>query len=412
MSFKLPNIIKTIASNLDAMGAKCIVVGGSVRDFYLKKEIKDYDIEVYGLDSLDSLQKLLSHYGSVNLVGKSFGVLKFRCNGFEYDFSFPRTESKVGQGHKGFDVKVDGSISFREASKRRDFSINAMGYDIQEGKFLDPYNGMSDLKNKLLKHIDDKTFQEDPLRVYRAIQFCARFEFRCDEKTLLLCKKMVDEDTLLTLPKERVLEELKKLFFKASKPSIGFELMKKLGILKHFRELDAVDKDAWARTMQSLDAMKRMLVKEDKTNLVYMLSIVCSEFKTPKECESFILRLSDETKLLKSVLNLLKYASQVSNKELDDTQIKTLATKVKICELITFLEAKNITNETLKQKAKALGVYTKPLDAVLQGRDLISLGLKPSPEFKKILDAVYELQLNAKITSKHEALEYIGSLTK
>ncbi len=407
MSFKLPNIIKTIASNLDAMGAKCIVVGGSVRDFYLKKEIKDYDIEVYGLDSLDSLQKLLSHYGSVNLVGKSFGVLKFRCNGFEYDFSFPRTESKVGQGHKGFDVKVDGSISFREASKRRDFSINAMGYDIQEGKFLDPYNGMSDLKNKLLKHIDDKTFQEDPLRVYRAIQFCARFEFRCDEKTLLLCKKMVDEDTLLTLPKERVLEELKKLFFKASKPSIGFELMKKLGILKYFSELDELNEDTWLVTMKNIDNLKSMLDAEEKINLVFMFSTLCYGFKSLKKSENFILKITNEINLLKRVLVLLKYTNEVLNTKIDDEYIRRLATKIKICELTTFLKAINLPKDGLEDRARLLGVYEKPLDVLLQGKDLIEMGFKPSSKFKEMLDAVYELQLSAKITSKDEAYAFL-----
>ena len=410
MSFKLPSIIKTISKELEKKGAKAIVVGGSVRDFYLGFEIKDYDIEVYNLDSLQTLQDILTPYGSLNLVGKSFGVLKFKCDGDEYDFSFPRTESKVGQGHKGFDVKIDGFMSFKEASKRRDFTINAMGYDIQEDKFLDPYGGMSDIKNKLLKHIDDITFQEDPLRVYRAVQFCARIEVKLDAQTTFLCKKMVDADMLETLPKERILAEFEKLFFKASNPSLGFELMKELGVLKHFRELDALSQEVYAETLKNLDSMRKSLDADVKTNLVFMFATLCFKFKDLQECENFILRFSDEKKLLKRVQTLLRCSGEVLDKELSDKDIRILATKIKISELVTFLKAIDTQIYDLEQRAKELGVYTKPLDALIMGKDLVSLGLKPSLEFKKILDGVYELQLSGKISTKKEALEFVGSL--
>ena len=85
-------------------------MGGSVRDHFLNLPIKDYDIEVYGFETLEELEKVLSAFGSVNLVGKSFGVLKFVHEKEEYDFSFPRLESKVGKGHRGFDVDGGWSI--------------------------------------------------------------------------------------------------------------------------------------------------------------------------------------------------------------------------------------------------------------------------------------------------------------
>ena len=120
---KLPKIIQTITTQLAKQNAKAIVVGGSVRDHFLQLPIKDYDVEVYGLDSLEELVAILEAYGSVNLVGKSFGVLKFTYEGEEYDFSFPRRESKVGSGHRGFDVEVDGHLEFNEAARRRDFTV-------------------------------------------------------------------------------------------------------------------------------------------------------------------------------------------------------------------------------------------------------------------------------------------------
>ncbi|MCD6212916.1 MAG: CCA tRNA nucleotidyltransferase, partial [Sulfurovum sp.] len=116
---KLPDILLTISKRLKKGQAKAIVVGGSVRDHFLNLPIKDYDIEVYGLDTMEELEKILSEFGSVNLVGKSFGVLKFVHDKEEYDFSFPRTEAKVSQGHKGFEVQTDGKMDFNTASKRR-----------------------------------------------------------------------------------------------------------------------------------------------------------------------------------------------------------------------------------------------------------------------------------------------------
>ncbi|HIC78144.1 MAG TPA: CCA tRNA nucleotidyltransferase, partial [Sulfurovum sp.] len=231
---KIPKIIETISKKLKDKNAKAIVVGGSVRDHFLSLPIKDYDVEVYGLASIEELESILVQYGSVNLVGKSFGVLKFSYEGEEYDFSFPRTEDRVGIGHRGFDVTCNGLLSFKEASIRRDFTINAMGYDVEKRIFLDPYGGMSDIKNRTLRHIDDDTFVEDALRVYRAVQFVARFEFTLCGETVELCSRMVEQGMLEELAKERIYEEFKKLLLKSPQPSIGFELMRELGIIEKY----------------------------------------------------------------------------------------------------------------------------------------------------------------------------------
>ncbi len=203
-------------------------------------ECKDYDIEVYGLDSVDILIDILSKFGSVNLVGKSFGVLKFSYDGDEYDFSFPRKESKTASGHRGFNIESDGFLSFEIASSRRDFTINSMGYDIIEEKLLDPHNGYRDIENKIIKYIDRDKFIEDPLRVYRAIGFSARFGFTVDSATKELCKSIILKGELEDLSQERVFIEFNKLLLKSSKPSIGFELMREFGILKYFPALNNI----------------------------------------------------------------------------------------------------------------------------------------------------------------------------
>ncbi len=458
---KLPTILHTISGKLKARGAKAIVVGGSVRDHFLKLPIKDYDIEVYGLESLEALEKILFEFGSVNLVGKSFGVLKFVHNKEEYDFSFPRTEAKVAQGHKGFEVQTNGKMDFKTASKRRDFTINAMGYDIEEKAFLDPFDAQEDIKNKILRHIDDDSFVEDPLRVYRAVQFSARFDYALADETKVLCKAMIEKRMLEELPKERVYTEIKKLLLKAEKPSLGFELMRELGVLQYFPELEAIiavpqdpiwhpEGDVWIHTLMSIDAMASILRVQgsgfrEKEKLKFLFAILCHDFGKAnttafdeekgrlraigheaagvEPTKSFMYRLTDEHDFIESILPLVEYhlmPSQFYKNGAKSKAIRRLATKVNIEELVIVAKADFLgrssedalagvyeAGEWLLEKAKDLKVQNKPLDNLLQGRDLISLGLEPSPEFTRILGEVYELQLEGTICSKEEALAYV-----
>ena len=462
----LPTIIETISNRLKAEDAKAIVVGGSVRDHFLNLPIKDYDIEVYGLDTMEELEKILSEFGSVNLVGKSFGVLKFVHENEEYDFSFPRMESKVSKGHRGFDVQIDGKMSYREAAKRRDFTINAMGYDIEEKAFLDPFNAQIDIDKQILRHIDDKSFIEDPLRVYRAVQFCARFSYDLADETKVLCKDMIAKRMLEELPSERVYVELKKLLLKAKKPSVGFELMRELGVLQYFPELQAIinvpqdpkwhpEGDVWVHTMMTLDAMHQeleirneKLEINDKQKLKLLFAILCHDFGKAsttafdeekgriraigheaagvEPTRNFMYRLTDEHDFIDSVLPLVEYhlmPSQFYKNGAKSKAIRRLATKVNIEELVIVSKADFLgrtsedalsgvyeAGEWLLDKAKDLKVQNKPLDNLLQGRDLIALGLEPSPEFTRILDEVYELQIEGDVSSKEEALAYIANM--
>jgi len=457
----LPKIIETISKRLQKHNAKAIIVGGSVRDHFLKLPIKDYDIEVYGLDNLGQLETILLKFGSVNLVGKSFGVLKFMHEKEEYDFSFPRLESKVGKGHRGFDIETDGSMLFEEAALRRDFTINAMGYDIEEKIFLDPFNAQEDIDAHLLRHIDDNSFVEDPLRVYRAVQFCARFGYALAAETKKLCLNMVAEGLLEELPKERIYKEFVKLLLKSPKPSLGFEEMHELGVLRYFPELEAIidvlqdpkwhpEGDVWVHTMMTLDAMANIcrsgcpLPDNEKQRLKFMFAILCHDFGKATTTtidedgriraigheiegleltKSFMYRLTSEHDFIESILPLVKHhlkPSQFYKNGAKNKAIRRLATKVNIEELVIVakadflgrttkesLEGNYKAGEWLLEKAKSLKVQSKPLDNLLQGRDLMDLGLEPSPEFKMILDEVYELQMEGNICTKEEALNYV-----
>ncbi len=417
---KLPKILHTISSELATHQARAIVVGGSVRDYFLHIGAKDYDIEVFGLGRLETLENILQHYGKVKLVGKSFGVLKFLYRNEEYDFSFPRSERKVAMGHKGFDVSIDGSMSFKEAAKRRDFTINAMGFDIQKQTFLDPFGGREDLEQKILRHINDETFVEDPLRVYRGVQFCARFGLTMDVRTKALCSKMIEEGALEELPKERLFEEIKKLLLKADKPSIGWILLKELGALKSFPELDSLSQSQWVSTMKRLDLMVGIRKDLPNESLTLMLSALCLDLGELQSRE-FLMRLTAEVKLVTSVCSLLphyRYIFDIYKSDESSAKIRKLSTKVKIEDLVLLAKADmgalgkdGSWCDRLWSDAKDLGVLQSSPEPFLQGRDLVrEFGLEPSPKFKEILDKVYMMQLEGKITTKQEALDYIKGI--
>src|SRR5580704_15232058 len=173
----IPSPLEAILRDLDGAGFRALLVGGAVRDALLGLEPKDFDVEVYGI-SYDRLAGLLAPYGRVDLVGKSFGVVKF----FGFDFSIPRRESKTGPHHRDFQTQFDESITPREAASRRDFTINAIAYDPVRDEVLDFFGGQEDLKNRVLRATSE-AFREDPLRVLRGMQFACRFDLTLDPAT-------------------------------------------------------------------------------------------------------------------------------------------------------------------------------------------------------------------------------------
>lgn len=454
---KIPKILQTISKTLASKGAKAIIVGGSVRDHFLGIAAKDFDIEVYGLENIEALEEILKNFGRVELVGKSFGVLKLFYQGEVYDFAFPRTEKKIAKGHKGFSIMIDGNYPYEQAARRRDFTINAMGYDIEEKRFLDPFGGREDMQAKVLRHIDEKTFVEDPLRIYRGVQFCARFGYRMAEETKALCTIMIEEGALEELAKERVYEEFKKLLLKADRPSKGFELMRELGVLQYFPELEALigveqDKqwhpegDVWVHTMMVIDAMATLRTGDEKRDLMLMYAALCHDFGKPGTTEfidgrirsrghekagieptvSFMARLTNEQDFIDQITPLVAHHLKPSQLFADNSSkaaVRRLSTKANIENLVIVAKADFLgrttkdaqegefkAGEWLLEMAKSLDVTHAAPKPLLQGRDLIALGMRPSARFKEILDAVYAKQLDGEVGSLEEAIAVAKSL--
>ena len=191
-----------------------------MRDLFLGRksgESADLDIELYDVSSqkFDEIMQSLGAQG----VGKSYFVYKYK----NFDVSLPRTESKTGIGHKGFSVALAADEC--EASKRRDFTINSIMLNALNGEILDFYGGISDIKSRVLRLVDERSFKEDSLRVFRAVQFAARFNLQIEPKTLQIMRAMDTSD----LSKERIKCELIKLFG-AKFCSVGLGALQKLGL--------------------------------------------------------------------------------------------------------------------------------------------------------------------------------------
>jgi len=216
-SQQLQNIKRVTDYLWEQYGAKCYVVGGAVRDHLLGQECNDYDIECFGI-SVEDFESAMHYLGGQG-VGKSFFVYKYK----EIDFSLPRLETKVGTGHKGFEVTL--AKKEKEASKRRDFTVNALMYDIQNEEILDFWQGLDDLENRILRVVDKSSFTEDSLRVLRAMQFAARLGFKVESESCRLCQNIRLDD----LPKERIFREFEKMF-RASCLHYGLYYLFALGI--------------------------------------------------------------------------------------------------------------------------------------------------------------------------------------
>lgn len=218
--------ILEIAEKIKKKNGNLYLVGGAIRDEILGKEIFDEDYCVTGITSKE-FEEL---FPEAHLRGKFFGV--YDIDGKE--FAMARKEKKSGIGHKGFAVEIEKNITIEEDLKRRDITINSIAKEVLTGKIVDPFNGVKDIKNKIIRATSD-SFKEDPLRVYRVARFAATTGFEAHENTLKLMNDLKDE--LDTLSKERVFVEFRKALA-SDRPSIFFEVLRKANVLDvHFKEI-------------------------------------------------------------------------------------------------------------------------------------------------------------------------------
>jgi tRNA nucleotidyltransferase (CCA-adding enzyme) len=413
----IPGRLLSIAGDIRSAGGRAFLVGGWVRDALLGKDCRDYDIEVYDLTQ-DELVPILKKYGRTNLVGKAFGVIHLAMKGLSLDFSFPRTESKVGYGHRGFVVHTDEKLSFKEAALRRDFTINAMGMELPELTLCDPYGGIDDLKKGLLRHVGP-AFVEDSLRILRGVQFASRFALTLSPETVELCRTL----TLADLSVERLFEEFKKWLLKPGKPSLGLRAFLDIRLNEFFPEVFPL-RESWEDLGEMLDNMenaRRALVaegnalSESQSMEFAFASFLCGN---PETSLKFLERITNESHLLKNVPLLLGAYSELPLGIVSDVpSLRRLAVKLDglklLCLLVKATPQKFYAAagdaefpEKLWQAAADFDLLDVAPQPYLTGKMLMELGVKPGKQMGEIIKQSFELQLDGKIACVDDAIAW------
>lgn len=365
-------------------GMQPVVVGGYVRDHLLGTNSKDIDVEVYGATSVEDLINNLP--GKTDHVGKSFGVIKAVIDDQEVDFSLPRKESKTGEGHRGFDITVDPTLTVTEAASRRDLTINSMAYDPFTETIIDPYDGLSDLNNGVLRAVSDK-FSEDPLRVLRLAGFAGRYDFIADDDTIKICQSLVPEKK--NLSKERVRGEVEKIFNKSENYLTASEHL----VDSDYYDLLGDNADKETPLIQRAVDLYPVGDKRRTSIGVNSLFVNNRGFK-----RNWL--LSGEAK---------KGAAFHDEFHSNWASVSDLRKADRRCRKagISLDEVAHLRNEGMK--GYRTDNFEKPL---VNGDDLMELGLQPGKHFAKLLRDTTDAQDEGRFNSREEALRFAEALAK
>jgi tRNA nucleotidyltransferase (CCA-adding enzyme) len=466
---RIPQKLLAVMKALRAVGRPRLV-GGCVRDWLLGLEPKDFDVEVPGA-TFGQMHAILAPFGSTDIVGRSFGVIKLRIDGIEYDFSLPRRESKTGAGHRGFAVAPEPGLSDADAAARRDFTVNAIACDpfaaIEKNDpragIIDPHHGERDLRARILRHTS-AAFTEDPLRVLRAFQLAARFDFTLAPETAALCKTIAPARN--ELPVERVWGEWQKWAEKATVPSRGLDVLEQTGWLAHFPELAALrgtqqdpgwhpEGDVFTHTAHCCDALARLDAWRDSApprRRALLLAVLAHDFGKPSTteyaerrgkmrwispgheaaggplAETFLQRIGapreTTARVVPLVLNHLMHHNGAGGNgaPFSGTFVRRLARRLlpaTIDDLCLVMRADHDgrppkhSPETLEridelgEAARRLAIADAAPKPILQGRHLIATGMTPGKQFKAILGAAFEAQLEGAFADEAGAIAWV-----
>lgn len=455
MSLPIPEKVLKLSQAIKDAGGRALLVGGCVRDMLMGLEPKDWDLEVYGVEPA-RLRTILDQFGPVNVVGEAFTVYKL---GLDLDVSLPRRERKSGRGHRAFVIEGDPLMTIEEATRRRDFTINAILEDPLTGQIIDPVGGQKDIDKKILRAVSAETFPEDSLRVLRAAQLAARFEFDIDEQTVALCRAI----DLTDLPAERIWGEMEKLLLRARRPSVGLGWLRKLGAVDQlFPEIASLvdvpqdpewhpEGDVFVHTQLVTDRARELIGDLPFAKQVtVMLAALAHDFGKPattefvegrlrsrgheeagvRPTEDFLDRLNIHTldgfdvrgQVIALVRDHLKPGEFFKKQDqVGDGAFRRLARKCELDLLYRVAKADSLgrnadwvprekwydaeAQEWFIQRAKELEVERQPPAPILLGRHLLELGMEPGPLVGEITKAVYEMQLDNRVRTLTEAKE-------
>ncbi|HJM69189.1 MAG TPA: HD domain-containing protein [Candidatus Babeliales bacterium] len=447
---ELSEIIKAIHNS----GGYAFLVGGAVRDLLLGKETKDLDIEVHGL-TLEQLAQVLEQFGYVNYVGKAYGVL--RLEKLDIDWSIPR---KDRSGRKP-EVEIDPDMPLEQAFKRRDLTINAMGIDLHTLKLVDPFNGTKDLEHRIFRPTDQAFFIEDPLRLFRVMQFVSRFDGTPTLELDQICKEM----DLSDVSRERIEQEFFKMLLRSKRPSLGIRWLADIGRLKDvlpelYQTIGILQNPDWhpegdvfEHTMQALDQAALLDYDSEEERIAIMFAALCHDLgksTTTKYVDgkwrsighaaagvslttSLLKRIIGKKELIKTIGKLVKYhmepyifiaggAGPGAYKRL----ASKLAPQTNIAQLVKVNTADKRGRQGAKKEdlaksfledsefamiAKRYGVYYNPETPVLRGEDIKDL-VEPGPKMGWLLERVYQWQIENSVTDRERLRRYVQMMCK
>ena len=438
---KTEETVLKIAYGVREYGGTAYFVGGFVRDRLMGADSTDVDIEVHGIKP-KILEKILDSLGNRLEIGKSFGI--YSLSGLNIDVAMPRIETLTGIKHRDFKIDVDPFVGTKKAAVRRDFTVNSIMQDIISGEIIDHFGGREDLENKVLRHVNDNSFGEDPLRVLRGAQFAARFDFDIALETAEICRKI----DLSNLSPERVFDELKKALLKSEKPSVFFKQLLKMNQLSYwFREIAQLigikqhsrhhkEGDVWNHTMMVVDEAAKCRDSAEHP-LYFMLSALVHDFgkivstkfvngeyrayshetEGTELIEKFLRRITNETALIKYCVNMAKLhmkpnvtvgdnsSVKATNKMFDSSKSPEDLILLALCDGRGKIPASADEN-TERFLRERLDIYREYMSRpYVNGQDLINAGVMPGKDFSQLLNYAHKLRLAG--VSKENALKQV-----
>jgi len=440
MQLQLDQELLDFLIEINKLNINPYLVGGCVRDMCLPQFNQvgnpDIDICLVGLTN-ERKPELIRLFDNLNIkyveAVNHFSVFIVNIGGKKVDFAPARTEVSTGPGYTDFNVSfVDVSINID--LKRRDLTINSMAINPLTGELIDPYGGLADLKNGILRHTNSLAFGEDPLRPFRLCKFAGRYGFEVHPETIELCRSMIDKMSAISI--ERIGKEFMNAMQYSEKPSMFFETLREIGWLEHlFPELYSLigvkqdpkhhpEGDVWNHTMLCLDNIENniennlvlrltmllhdvgkastTLISEDGKITAYNHEKVGAEMVAP-----FMQRFSVFNKdTIKKVETLVKFhmihsLDSLSHKHLFTVKKELLGVGLKYSDLVEVCLADK--NGRLKEgKICSIDISQDRVDMInitpiVTGVMLESMGYKPGISLGEILKLTYKWQSEDKI---------------
>ncbi len=446
---RIPRLAIRIARAVREAGGRAWLVGGPVRDLLLGQAPKDVDMEAFGLDEA-TLHDALASLGKVRHVGKAFGVFRLWTDTGTADVALPRRERKTAAGHKGFAVTPDPALSPEEASRRRDFTINAMMLDPLDGTLLDPHGGRLDLARGLLCHVSP-AFAEDPLRVLRGMQFAARFNLRLHPDTARLCRELLAEAD--TLPAARIWEEWRK-WTHAAHPSKGLLALEDSGWLSLYPAIGALqgcpqeprwhpEGTVWRHTLLVVDQAARVARErglDEPLREALLLAALCHDFGKPattrmedgrirspghsaaglEPTRAFLASIGAPSRVARLVEPLVREHLCHLHGQPGERAVRRLAARlapadIELWEALVEADASGRAPHPPSRPGKPwldlaheMEIRNHAPRPLARGRMLIEMGLEPGPEMGRLLKEAWEAQLDGAFTDEAGARAWLS----